>query len=104
MFSSVWRACRREWQNASGGSVRFGSDGSCSFVSEAGSLVYVTLRGHFLCAFLCDPQRWAIEAQRSDVLLGNKNLQVSQRRGSSLACMILQMCYFEREVSSESEV
>lgn len=42
--------------------------------------------------------------QRSAMLSGNKNVQVSRRRGSSLACMTLQMCYFEREVSSESEV
>lgn len=45
-----------------------------------------------------------VEAQRSAMLSGNKNLQVSRHRGSSLVCMTLQMCYFERDVSSESEV
>lgn len=48
-------------------------------------------------AFSCDPQgsplpahqRWPVEAQRSVVLLGNKNLQVSQHHGCSLACMTL---------------
>lgn len=58
----------------------------------------------FFGGFSCDPQRWPVEAQRSAALSGNKNVQVSQCRGSSLACMTLQMCYFEREVSSESEV
>ncbi|CAG5991502.1 unnamed protein product [Menidia menidia] len=47
--------------------------------------------------------RWPTEAQRSAMLSGNKNVQVSQHRGRSLAFMTLQMCYSEREVSSESE-
>lgn len=43
-------------------------------------------------------------ARRSAVLSGDRNVRVSRRRGSGLACMTLQMGYFEGEVSSESEV